>query len=78
MRPGDCVDLGGGRRLWATTNTYVISDGGGWLPGIYATEDAARAAFDVDVARLQAISDRVCTVHGEDRAITGDDLRSAA
>jgi hypothetical protein len=28
-------------------DTYVVSDHGTWLPGIYATEEAARLAVDV-------------------------------
>jgi hypothetical protein len=48
---------------------FVISSHGAWLPGIYATRQAARWAFqfsDYDLAKLR---DRV------GRPITTDDLR---
>lgn len=32
--------------------TYVISDDGGWLPGAYETETAARLALECDPAAL--------------------------
>ncbi len=70
------VELSGGRRLWSDPNdgTHQISDGGGWLPGIYADEATARRAFEVDAVTLQALSDRICPVDGENRAITMEDL----
>jgi hypothetical protein len=57
-------------------NGYTISSGGSWLPGIYETEAAARYAFQFDNATLQSLSDKVCSVLGEDRQITTDDLRA--
>lgn len=70
------IELSGGRRLWPDpeAGTYQISDGGGWLPGIYADEDTARRAFEVGFDELQTLSDRICRIDGENRAITVADL----
>jgi hypothetical protein len=58
---------------WPMTG-WAVADDAGWLPGIYATEEAARRAGTIDPERLEQLSDRVCSVHGEDRAITVEDL----
>ena len=52
---------------------FVISSGGVWLPGAYATKAAARWAFAFDYDELRRTQDRVGS-----RAITTDDLRETA
>jgi hypothetical protein len=41
-------------------NHFLASDAGAWLPGIYATPEAAWTAFSVDPVRLREVADRVC------------------
>jgi hypothetical protein len=55
---------------------YVISSGGMWLPGIYATKQAARAAFQLDTAALQRLSDAICKESRGGLRITSEDLRA--
>lgn len=55
--------------------TFQISSHDMWLPGIYASEQAARYAFRFGSSDLSQLSERVCSFHREDRAITMDDLR---
>jgi hypothetical protein len=57
--------------------TFTISSHAMWLPGIYDSERAARYAFRFSNETLQQLSDRICAVHGENRAITTDDLKAA-
>lgn len=54
---------------------FVISSRGCWLPGIYASAAAARAAFQLDDTALARLTDAVCK--REQRRITSDDLRAA-
>lgn len=54
------------------TGRYVIADQGGWLPGTYETEDAARLAVTLDHEQLVALGD--ATPAG--RGITVADLRT--
>lgn len=37
------------------TGRYVVSEGGSWLPGVYASEAAARRAVDMDPEQLDAL-----------------------
>ena len=60
-----------------TDGTFLISSRGCWLPGIYDSERAARYAFRFGDAALQGLSERICRIDGESRAITMDDLREA-
>lgn len=55
--------------------TWSISSRQMWLPGIYDTETTARAAFRLDNRTLQALTDRICAIDGENRPITKEDLR---
>jgi hypothetical protein len=57
-------------------DTWTIADNAGWLPGLYATEEAARLAFTIGNTALRELSDRICTREGEARAITLEDLES--
>lgn len=54
---------------------YTISSGHVWLPGVYASAPAARAAFQLDDATLARLAAHVCK--RESRRITSDDLRAA-
>lgn len=60
---------------WPMTG-WAVADDAGWLPGIYATEEAARLATTIDPARLEQLSDQVCHLDKENRAITVEDLES--
>ncbi len=51
-------DIGDGRQVWAHGDVWLISDGGGWLPGAYDTREAAVLAFDVPPAQLVRLRDR--------------------
>ncbi len=53
---------------------WVVCDGF-WLPGLYATEEAARKAATLPDDALHALSDRICRVDGENRRITMADLK---
>ena len=55
---------------------WIVSDGF-WLPGLYATEEAARKAANLPDDALQALSDRICRFDGENRRITMADLGEA-
>ncbi len=50
-------DVGDGRQVWVHGDVWLISDGGGWLPGAYESRDAAILAFDVSPARLVRLRD---------------------
>jgi len=56
---------------------YVISSHHKWLPGIYDSERAANYAFRFPIEILQNLTDKICSVPGESRFITMDDLRLA-
>lgn len=65
-------DIGGGRQIWrGEDGTYQASDGGGWLPGIYADEAAARIALDLARTNYGAL----CAVVDADVRGIGDDYR---
>jgi hypothetical protein len=55
---------------------WAIADDAGWLPGIYATEEAARLASTIGYIALQELSEKVCAVDGEARNITVEDLET--
>lgn len=67
----------GTRRVYAVGNGFVISEGGCWLPGVFADRPAAMAAFDLDDSVLLAVRDRVnaSEVDPDRRVITADMLR---
>jgi hypothetical protein len=52
--------------------TFVISDGGTWLPGVYETEQVAQAAIDMHDDSLYALWESVLAA-GRD-TITAQDL----
>jgi hypothetical protein len=64
--------------IYETADGYSVADGGGWLPGIYATSDAAALAAEVakghysELAQLAHYSVR--GVGDAYRPITVDDL----
>lgn len=54
---------------------YVISENEMWLPGSYASEEAARQAFELPDKLLYELQERINNVvSGEARLITLDDL----
>lgn len=55
------TDVGDGRQLWGpqVDGTYLISDGGGWIPGVFASREAAMRAFDVDPGELYRLQQAV-------------------
>lgn len=57
--------------------TFVVSSHQVWLPGSYATKQAAQYALQFPDKILQSLTDRICHVSGEDRPITTEDLRAA-
>ena len=61
--------------IYPVENGYVISSHHVWLPGVYDTEKAARYAFRFPNETLEALSNRICHINGENRNITKDDLR---
>lgn len=70
-----------GGQLWpGQDGTWQASDGGGWLPGIYADEASARKAIAVaqtDYGALAAAVDADVRGIGDDyRPVTVSDLRS--
>ncbi len=56
------------------TGGFVISNRGGWLPGVYATRAAARYAFQFSDEDLSALNDER-NAAPEDRPISTADLR---
>lgn len=56
---------------WVVVDKY-------WLPGVYATLEAASLAVKQDDALLQRLTKEVCWPEGENRTITVEDLRAAA
>ncbi len=53
-------DIGDGRLVWPHGDgTWSISEDGVWLPGLYASRDAAVAAFDHPVAWLAGLVDQI-------------------
>jgi hypothetical protein len=51
---------------------YTVATGGGWLPGIYISEEAARLAPVFKYRALELLSTRVCAF--DRRHITIEDL----
>jgi hypothetical protein len=59
-------------------NGFRVADQGVWLPGLYATENAARKAAQMPSETLQAIQDRKNEeAGGSGGVITGADLAEA-
>lgn len=65
-----------GVAVWETRDgAYMISDGGGWFPGVYDSEAAARAALAIgETPTFMVMQKRVNYHHQEDRLITQADL----
>lgn len=61
--------------IYPVNDVFVISSHGSWLPGNYATEQAAQFAFQLSNTALQGLQERINW--GEQRPITTDDLRAA-
>lgn len=57
------------------TRYYMATDRGGWLPGEYATPEAAEAAFGVDRDALERLADLAVD---ERRRVTLDDVTAVA
>lgn len=53
---------------------WVVADHGMWLPGCYDSEETARAAVGFSDSVL-AKAEPICSIYGENRNITLDDLR---
>ncbi|MBP1183546.1 hypothetical protein JOE48_005510 [Methylobacterium sp. PvR107] len=65
-------------KVYPVDNGFLVSDQGVWLPGLYATEDAARKAAQMPSETLQAIQDRKNEeAGGNGGVITGADLAEA-
>jgi len=54
---------------------FAISSHGCWLPGCYATKEAARFAFQFPDETLQELQDQA-NRRGGSRMITSEDLRA--
>jgi hypothetical protein len=59
--------------IYPVDGGFVISSNGSWLPGSYATKEAARWAYQFSDEDLTAIQNRVN--RKEQRPITTEDLR---
>lgn len=73
------IDIGGGAQVWpGRDGTFQASDRGGWLPGIYADEAAARRAVQVAATAYRALADLVSAdvrgIGDEYRPVTVDEL----
>lgn len=68
-------ELKNGLKIWGFSPEVLISDDGGWLPGIYDSRATARCAYNSlsydDLKKLEEMINNVDTL---DRAITMDDL----
>jgi hypothetical protein len=66
-------------RIWpdSEAGTFQVSDGGGWYPGIYASEEAARFVPNVDIAVLGRNVDATVRGVGDAyRPVTVDELKA--
>jgi len=65
-------------RLWPVRGAWAASDDGGWLPGIYADEAAARRALEIAQTDYLALEAAVASsVRGRGdayRPVTADEL----
>lgn len=59
MKTKTLITQEGDRRIYRRGNEYLISEYGCWIPGVYADEEAARAAFGFDSWELQGIQRRL-------------------
>lgn len=71
------VNDDGHRRIHSYDGSYMISEGGVWLPGCYADETTALAAFDVADTTLSDLQRRLNRTKADpaERVITADMLR---
>lgn len=53
---------------------WVVAEDQAWLPGVYATEEAARLAVSFSYSELERLG-TIYRVDGENRPVTVDDLR---
>lgn len=68
-----------GVRVYESDGEFTVSQHQCWLPGIYATEDAAVAAVALPVEVLAALASADVRGIGADyRPITLDEVRAAA
>ncbi len=70
----------GERRICRSDTGFVASEFGCWIPGVYATQEAAMAAFDLDDHVLHGIQSRVNDAEPDRRrrVITLDMIRAEA
>jgi hypothetical protein len=66
-----------GRAIYPLSEGFVISEHGSWIPGAYASFEAAEAAFEFDDDTLAALQARANAAAGpEGGIITLADLRA--
>ncbi len=70
----------GERRIYHSDTGFVASEFGCWIPGVYATEEAAMAAFDLDDHVLHGIQSRINATESDPqrRVITFGTIRAEA
>lgn len=59
--------------IYRAGDAFVIANPGGYLPGSFESERAARYAFRFDLGTLQRLSEEVCA--GEGKPITFERLQ---
>lgn len=68
----------GNLKIWPMEGGgFALSDEGGWLPGLYDTEDTAKKAHQLlsgKYVEWSELSDRICYHSKENRFITMSDL----
>lgn len=68
MGERDWAEIGNGGRLYRLDvpgEAYAVADEGGWLPGIYATPQAAERALRIariDIAALELLARQGCPI----------------
>lgn len=66
-------------KVYPVEGGFVVADHGGWLPGFFATEQAARRAAEMPYEVLQALQDRKNDeAGGAGGVITDSDLDPAS
>ena len=64
-----------GLKFWGEMPEVLISDEGGWLPGIYDSRATARCAYkSLSYDDLKKLEEMINNANTLDRAITMDDL----
>lgn len=68
-------ELKNGLKIWGFSPEVLISDEGGWLPGIYDSRATARCAYkSLSYDDLKKLEEMINNANTLDRAITMDDL----